>query len=772
MLAAEGCTDGTFVDTAANPEVSGPNNDLVDDCRTLVQIQNYWAANPANDSLHIAHPLRTWGTATTREINTWTAVTVANSRVTQIDLSLSISSPATPPGIAGSIPTQIGNLTNLSVLSVGSNRLTSSIPTQIGNLANLRRLSLSFNRLSGSIPTQIGNLANLTYLFIGNNRLTGSIPTQIGNLAKLSQMYINSNLLSGSIPTHLGNLATSESGMLNNFSYCNNYLTGAIPAALRSGVTLSSEDYDPVGCQYTGTRTDTSVTSLPASGCTDGTFVDTEANPPVSGANNDLVEDCQTLVAIQNHWASGDTNNSLHAEHPLRTWGVGTTEKIDTWDGITVTYNRVTEVNLRRASTNGIYRGPSIDGTIPTQLGNLTSLTTLNFDRGELTGSIPAELGNLANLKILTLRSNRLVGSIPAELGNLANLTSLNVLFNYFSGSIPAELGNLASLEALNLRNNRLSGSIPAELGNLANLTFLGLDQNRLSGRIPAELGNLANLTRLQLRSNYFSGSIPAELGNLTNLDRLTLENNRLTGPIPSNLGNLAPSEGGNLDVLGICQNSLTGAVPTVLREGVTLSQYPTDEGYDPVACQRVGALWYTLTVQKGGTTAGQIRQALGLADSDAVFAWDAAAQTWQRSAIAQDIAAGTAVSFRTERQVENLEEARLGGTRQTALVSRWNILSAPAEIQRPGSMFTSQLISCRFNAGIIAVIIYSPATQEWSLWLPCHPRTQTRLTTGENPPYNSLTSISPQDTLYISARTSQPVDITWNSDASQYQPG
>ena len=772
MLAAAGCTDGTFVDTETNPVVSGPNNDLVDDCLTLAQIQNHWSANPANDSLHIAHPLRTWGTTTTREINTWTSITVANSRVTQIDLSLSITSPATPPGIAGPIPTQIGNLTNLSVLSVGNNRLTGPIPTQIGNLANLRRLALSFNRLTGPIPTQIGNLANLTYLFIGNNRLTGSIPTQIGNLIKLGYMYINSNSLSGSIPTQLGNLAPSESGMLNTFGYCNNYLTGAIPVALRSGVTLSSEDYDPVGCQYTGTRTDTSITSLPASGCSDGTFVDTKASPPVQGANNDLVEDCQILVAIQNHWASGDANNSLHAEHPLRTWGVGATEKIDTWDGITVTSSRVTEVNLPRASANGIYSGPSIDGTIPTQLENLTSLTTLNFDRSELLGSIPAELGNLANLKILMLRLNRLSGSIPAELGNLANLTSLNVLFNRLSGSIPAELGNLANLEALQLRNNRLTGSIPTELGNLANLTFLGLDQNRLSGRIPAQLGNLANLTRLELRSNYFSGSIPAELGDLANLTSLTLQNNRLTGPIPSNLGNLAPSEGGNLDVLGICQNNLTGAVPPALREGVTLSQYPTDEGYDPLACQRVGALWYTLTVQEGGATAGQIRQALELSDQDAVFAWDATAQTWQRSAIAQDIAAGTTVSFRTSRQVDDLEEASLGGTRQTALVSRWNILSAPAEIQRPGSMFASQLINCRSNAGIIAVISYNPATQEWSLWLPCHPRTQTRLTAGENPTYNSLTSISPQDTLYIYARTSQPVDIAWNPDTSQYQPG
>ena len=49
----------------------------------------------------------------------------------------------------------------------------------------------------------------------------------------------------------------------------------------------------------------------------------------------------------------------------------------------------------------------------------------------------------------LDLSDNQLSGSIPAQLGNLSSLESLYLSFNQLSGSIPKELGNLSSLESL-----------------------------------------------------------------------------------------------------------------------------------------------------------------------------------------------------------------------------------------------------------------------------------------------------------------------------------
>ena len=167
---------------------------------------------------------------------------------------------------------------------------------------------------------------------------------------------------------------------------------------------------------------------LPSSvGCFDGTFVDLTANPRVVGANNDLVEDCQALVAAQNHWAASSSNNDIALNHALRTWGTGTaTEKrITNWNGITVTDNRVKSLNLQGSSQTAL----KIESTIPSQLGNLTALTNLVLTRNNLTGTIPTQLGNLTNLTTLELLLNKLTGSIPTELGNLTNLTRLCLLY-------------------------------------------------------------------------------------------------------------------------------------------------------------------------------------------------------------------------------------------------------------------------------------------------------------------------------------------------------
>jgi len=143
--------------------------------------------------------------------------------------------------LSGSIPPELGNLGNMSVLSLGRNQLSGSIPPELGNLSNLRGLSLSFNQLSGPIPSELGNLSNLRGLHLSFNQLSGPIPPELGNLSKLDyRLDLNDNQLSGPIPKELGNL-TNLQEMLD---LSHNQLSGPIPPELSNLSSLWSLKLD------------------------------------------------------------------------------------------------------------------------------------------------------------------------------------------------------------------------------------------------------------------------------------------------------------------------------------------------------------------------------------------------------------------------------------------------------------------------------------------------------------------------------------------------
>ena len=209
-----------------------------------------------------------------------------------------------------------------------------------------------------------------------------------------------------------------------------------------------------------------------------------------------------------------------------------------------------------------------LDGAIPLQLRQLTVLERLYLYDNQLTGTIPDWLGDLTSLVRLELGSNQLTGEIPVELGDLTNLTHLTLYRNQLDGDIPVELGNLGSLIHLSLYDNQLTGTIPVELGNLTNLTYLALSTNQLTGAIPFELSNLRVIERLYLYNNQLTGTIPDWLGDLTSLVRLELGSNQLTGEIPVELGNLI-----NLTHLTLHRNQLDGDIPPELRGLTKLEQ-------------------------------------------------------------------------------------------------------------------------------------------------------------------------------------------------------
>ncbi|KAH7518551.1 hypothetical protein FEM48_Zijuj09G0183500 [Ziziphus jujuba var. spinosa] len=81
-----------------------------------------------------------------------------------------------------------------------SNNISGTIPEELGNLTNLVSLDLYLNNLSGSIPTTLGNLQKLRFLRLNNNSLSGNIPMSLTTVTSLQVLDLSNNLLTGDIP--------------------------------------------------------------------------------------------------------------------------------------------------------------------------------------------------------------------------------------------------------------------------------------------------------------------------------------------------------------------------------------------------------------------------------------------------------------------------------------------------------------------------------------------------------------------------------------------
>ena len=170
----------------------------------------------------------------------------------------------------------------------------------------------------------------------------------------------------------------------------------------------------------------------------------------------------------------------------------------------------------------------SVNGQIPSEIGKLTKLHTLDLGGNRLSGDIPPEIWGiedsltypgLTELRSLRLNSNKnidggpgLTGTLPSDIKNLTRLTTLNLHGNRFSGPIPTEITQLSDLTNLTLYLNEFTKTIPQGLGSLP-LETLDLRSNQLTGSVPPELEKLLpELQTLNLGGNAWEGCLPARL--------------------------------------------------------------------------------------------------------------------------------------------------------------------------------------------------------------------------------------------------------------------
>lgn len=92
----------------------------------------------------------------------------------------------------------------------------------------------------------------------------------------------------------------------------------------------------------------------------------------------------------------------------------------------------------------------NLSGTIPSELGQLSSVLQLDLSVNKLSGKVYSAEGKTSSYPAthsLFLGASFLAGTIPTELGALSTLWWLELYSNTLEGSIPTEFGQLESLQ-------------------------------------------------------------------------------------------------------------------------------------------------------------------------------------------------------------------------------------------------------------------------------------------------------------------------------------
>ena len=145
-----------------------------------------------------------WGAPIPGDECSWFGVTCVGDNVTEISLWGN--------GLAGTLPTNLKDLTELKSFNVSENALSGAIPALP---AGLQVLTAYENRLTGAIPPLPAGLQNFS---ADDNLLTGAIPDLP---AGLQFFAANNNQLTSAIP--------DLPAGLQSFAANNNRLSGAVP---------------------------------------------------------------------------------------------------------------------------------------------------------------------------------------------------------------------------------------------------------------------------------------------------------------------------------------------------------------------------------------------------------------------------------------------------------------------------------------------------------------------------------------------------------------
>ena len=353
-------------------------------------------------------------------------------------------------------------------LTLHGNNLVGYIPAEIGNLTNMMLLSLYDNQLTGEIPQTIENVKNLRYLWLQNNFLTGEFPSAVFKLQILRELDLGANLLYGSIPDNFSNMQSLDTLHL----YMNKF-TGTIPQSLSAITELSSIDLSYNNLHGNLPQWAHKLYQLEKLSLGHNYFT---GNIPGSIMANSRI----IYLDLEHNNLSGELPADLSQMIHLKILNLG--ENLFFGD-IPIEYAALINLQYLNLSNN------KITGEIPQWLNQLTKLHSLFLNGNQLTGTIPIQVFRPYYLKRLHLNNNQLVGTLPRQLEDFTRVVELDISNNQLNGLLPINIGNLRDLYHLNISNNKFSGVIPDSLRNLNYLCPEGAEYSPCFGKYKTDLG-------------------------------------------------------------------------------------------------------------------------------------------------------------------------------------------------------------------------------------------------------------------------------------------
>lgn len=264
-----------------------------------------------------------------------------------------------------------------------------------------------------------------------------------------------------------------------------------------------------------------------------------------------------------------DAQNWLEPTHECNWFGISCFETDNTIASISINENNARgsippDLGWLSSLVEVSFFDNFVSGSLPESLWNLTELEWIDFSENMLTGTLSSRIwdlpflahvyvsgNNLAGsvpeigteeilpLKHFWLQENNMTGKLPDSLYQLANLESFVLFGNAFDSELPRDWDVMSSLLYLDISFNRFTGEFPYDLTQVSSLQFLYMNDNQLSGELLRDMSDMVELKEVWMHANLFSGDIPGRWGDLQNLTMLFLHKNMLSGEMPDSICSL-----------------------------------------------------------------------------------------------------------------------------------------------------------------------------------------------------------------------------------------